>query len=140
MIQPNAFVKIAADGTKLPIDSEQWDAVLDESTGLMWAREAVKVTSWAEGENAAGKLRTLGFEDWRVPTRRELLTLVDDTRSGPAIDTTFFPDCPSDWFWTSTSYAGSPAGYAWGIGFFYGNAHCPHHDDDGFVRAVRASQ
>jgi hypothetical protein len=79
------------------------------------------------------------MKSWRLPTIRELLTLVDYERRDPAINTEFFA-CESGWYWTSTPWAGSPADCAWGVYFYYGGANYGRHDSYGFVRAVRASQ
>ena len=54
-----------------------------------------------------------GAKDWRLPTRQELLTLVDSGRSDPAIDTDYFQHIQSgthDFYWSSDSVARSPAG------------------------------
>jgi hypothetical protein len=56
---------------------------------------------------------------WRLPTRAELLTLVDPTKYNPAIDATAFPSTPSDYFWSSSAYAGS-SGNAWYVYFYNG--------------------
>jgi hypothetical protein len=55
-------------------------------------------------------------EGWRLPTRAELLSLVDDTRSDPAIDTERFPDTKSAAYWTGTPFA-SDSSYAWIVQF-----------------------
>lgn len=51
-----------------------------------------------------------GFSDWRLPTRRELVSIVDLSLQGPAIDPAVFPNM-SPWFnafyWTSTVSAGT---------------------------------
>jgi hypothetical protein len=110
---------------------------------LTWdARETDKLT-FKEAEAHVAKLNSesyAGFADWRLPTRVELLTLVDDTKWNPAIDTEKFADCKSDWYWTSTPAANSPTDYAWFVYFYYGNANWNHHDNHAFVRAVRPSQ
>lgn len=65
--------------------------------------------------NAAG---LCGYHDWRLPTRRELLTLVDYEfgDASPAFDVTAFPNQPTyfnAFYWTSTVLAGSASvGYA----------------------------
>lgn len=46
-----------------------------------------------------------GHHDWRLPTRRELLSIVDYSQMYPAIDREYFPNTPSNKsFWTSNSY------------------------------------
>jgi hypothetical protein len=57
--------------------------------------------------NAAG---LCGFHDWRLPTRRELLSLVNFGRSDPAFDTSAFPAQPistNAFYWTSTVNSGT---------------------------------
>lgn len=112
------------------------DIVLDQATGLMWSKATIaKGKTWAEAKEAAAAVRLGGYTDWRLPTRAELLTLVDDTRSKPAIDTARF-DCESDWYWTSTPLASSPSGYAWLV--FFGNGYYNRQLINGRVRAVRS--
>ncbi|UZW62725.1 DUF1566 domain-containing protein [Lysobacter enzymogenes] len=55
---------------------------------------------------AAEKACTELGEGWRLPTRVELLSLVDDTRYDPAIDTERFPDTRSGAYWAGTEYKG----------------------------------
>jgi hypothetical protein len=119
------------------IDDEQ---VLDRATGLIWTRANVgKTMPFKDAVAACEQLELGGMKSWRLPTIRELLTLVDYERRDPAINTEFFA-CESGWYWTSTPWAGSPADCAWGVYFYYGGANYGRHDSYGFVRAVRASQ
>jgi hypothetical protein len=52
-----------------------------------------------------------GFQDWRLPTRRELLSIVDYGTSNPAFDISAFPNQPNyytnSFFWTSTVHSGT---------------------------------
>jgi hypothetical protein len=77
--------------------------VHDTGTGLTWQRKVedkLRTTAEAAGYCAALPLANGG---WRVPTRYELLTLVDPTVDTPALDHTAFPDgVPNMLFWTST--------------------------------------
>lgn len=136
------FTKIAADGAVLPREATEWSAVLDNRTGLMWSAEATKVSNGREAtlSKAVAKCNAAGHSDWRLPTVEELFLLADRTRVEPAIDTEFFPDCPSDWFWTSTPDCESPAGCAWGVDFNDGYSDRNSRAILGFVRAVRVGQ
>jgi hypothetical protein len=140
MEQHAYFRKIGADGSVLPRDAEEWEAVLDQRTGLMWSVKVSKVTNWKRAAAAAKKVKAAGFNDYRLPTVEELFLLADRTRGDPAIDTEFFPDTPSDWFWSSTPYASPPGGYAWFVGFSFGYSLWDNHSSLGFVRAVRVGQ
>src|SRR6185295_15942214 len=111
----------------------------DHSTGLTWTRGNVsdKRLTWQEAKDACEAL-TLDGGGWRMPTRKELLTLVDDTRSDPAIDTSAFK-CHSAWYWTVTDYK-PIEGCAWVVGFDGGDACGDDRGGNGFVRAVRGGQ
>jgi hypothetical protein len=139
------YLRIGPDGEAMTSDAPKWVAVKDTVTGLTWAVESIRVEDWSEDTEARIAValeasRLAGLDGWRIPTRAELVTLIDDTRYGPAIDIAAFPDCPSDWFWTSTVYAPSPGDCAWLVSFYYGFAYWGYRDYYGFVRAVRASQ
>ena len=139
------FTKVLSDGTELPGDSERTDhvALIDHSTGLMWAVESLGSTDDADDgisqeacEKRCHELRLLGHTDWRLPTRAELAALVDDTRHEPAIDTGLFPRVKPRWHWTSTPAAWSSAS-AWGVDFSHGLVYDLHRYGSGFALAVR---
>ncbi len=71
----------------------------------MWER-AVGLGShtWADANAYCGGLMLAGRNDWRLPTEIELLSLVDYTKSKPAIDPTSFPNTPAGAFWSSTPF------------------------------------
>jgi uncharacterized protein DUF1566 len=138
--QPERYIKIGEDGALLAADAAEWEAVLDTKTNLMWAVEVLKRQSWKKAQASVAKLATAGFKDWRLPTVEELFLLADRTRSDPAIDTDFFPETPSSWFWTSTPWASSPAVYAWLVGFGNGYSGATYQYSEYYVRAVRPGQ
>jgi len=143
----NAFgpIKILADGTHLPADSDRTDhvAVLDQVTGLMWSVESLgDPADESDGitqEHCIERcknLRLLSHDDWRLPTRAELAGLIDDTRHEPAIDTALFPRVKPRWHWTSTPAAWSSAS-AWGVNFGSGYVGDGRRNYNGFALAVR---
>ncbi len=139
-LKMDRFVKIGESGALLAGDAEEWVAVLDTKTNLMWASESVAVPNWKAAQKVPGKLSVAGFRDWRMPSVEELFCLADRARVSPAIDTAFFPDTKSDWYWTSTVYAPSPGDCAWSVGFGDGGSGWDDQNNEGFVRAVRAGQ
>jgi hypothetical protein len=134
------FTKIGTDGAKLADDATEWVAVLDNTSSLIWAVEETKAMTWKKATAAVKKLSTAGFDDWRLPTVEDLFLLADRSKHQPAINTAFFPNCKSDWYWTSTPAAYSPGVYAWVVNFGSGGARWGSHDGNNLVRAVRASQ
>ncbi|MFL9582415.1 DUF1566 domain-containing protein [Stenotrophomonas sp. AB1(2024)] len=143
--------KILADGTMVDGTATRTDhvAVVDRSTGLMWAVESIGDEDGDSQDHAActkacADLRLLGYDDWRMSTRAELAALVDDTRRNPAIDTDLFPRVKPSWHWTSTALAPEDGGpvagssaSAWGVNFSYGGVGDGRRGGDGFALAVR---
>jgi hypothetical protein len=77
-----------------------------------------------------------GARDWRLPTKRELLSIVDNSRSNPAIDTVFFPDSQPSYYWSSSPLP-DQENSAWQVYFLYGEASPNSKDKGNHVRLVR---
>ena len=133
----NRFTKISNTGKDLKDTAKKWNAVRDNTTGLIWSARNVgkEQLSHAKADAAAKAVDLCGASDWRLPTVEELFCLADRTRSTPAIDTAFFK-CHSSWYWSSSAVAGGPD-YAWGVDFYYGYSDYGNRYDTAFVRAVR---
>jgi hypothetical protein len=134
------FIKIGGAGEHLAQDAAEWVAVLDTKQGLMFTVAESKEMEQPEAVEYVKTLKVGIFSDWRLPSVEELFLLADRTRSRPAIDTAFFPDCKSDWYWTGTLYASSPGDVAWGVDFSDGGAGWGGQGYGGFVRACRPGQ
>lgn len=73
-------------------DTSQEDVVLDEVTGLMWAKVQSQPLSHDDAADYCGALATGGYCDWRLPTRIEMVSILDLTRARPAAyDPAIFP-------------------------------------------------
>lgn len=95
--------------------------VLDGITGLEWQRtvDALAYT-YTAAVSYCDSLALDDKTDWRMPTRIELLSIVDFARSNPSIDPSAFPGTPSERFWTSTVRTAAPQFGRWSVGFQYG--------------------
>ncbi len=98
--------------------------VLDNYTGLVWQAGGSEAVDHAGAVSYCDHL-DLNGQSWRLPSIRELATLVDEARVGPAIDPEVFPDTKfgsrsDNWYWASDPDALSSA--AWALNF-----------DDGFT-------
>lgn len=100
--------------------------VIDHQTGLMWkqCREGqageiclgtARDINWYDALSAASNSDHAGFNDWRLPTITELLSLVETGCYGPAINTTVFPNPVSTTgsLWSSTTRTAGAASHAW---------------------------
>lgn len=112
--------------------------VYDTKTALTW-QQAVSSSTYTQAA-AATYCATLGLNGavWRLPTIKELATIVDDSVSspGPTIDSTAFPATPGDYFWASTSYAGA-SGFGWFVNFYYGDPSYFAVTNTHYARCVR---
>lgn len=73
------------------------------------------------------------FNDWRLPTIQELLTLVDYDKYNPACK---LKDTKSECYWSSTQHA-TNSNSACYIGFYYGDIGGNGKSYSLFVRCVR---
>jgi hypothetical protein len=125
----------------------------DQATGLIW-RRCAEGMAWANAtctgtalsfthEHALLRAKSEAIASanaWRLPSVKELVSLVDRTRTSPAIDVAAFPATPSAWFWSSSPYAGDSY-RAWYVYFGLGYVSTyGRNSGDGAVRLVRASQ
>jgi Protein of unknown function (DUF1566) len=81
-----------------------------------------------------------GYTDWRMPTVKELESILHRGRTNPAIEPTYFPNTPSWHFWS-----GSPVadwnGNAWFVHFVNGYTDASLFRSNGLhVRLVRSGQ
>jgi hypothetical protein len=120
-------------------DTSTAGIVVDKVTGLTW-QQTVDADTLTQPDAAAlcSSLTLAGFSDWRLPTRIELISLIDDTRVGPAIDEAAFPDTPGTFFWTSTVVANDP-GSVWGVAFDNGYTNSSDLGEHYRVRCVRTA-
>ncbi len=121
--------------------------VIDSTTGLTWQR-CVAGMSWS-GTTCTGTAATYTHQaalayaktqtGWKLPNIKELGSIVDRTRSNPAIDTTAFPATPAGYTWSASPCAGGSLSACY-VGFGYGNVNYDYRNYTYFVRLVRAGQ
>ena len=89
--------------------------------------------------NALNAANFGGFSDWRLPTIKELDTIVDLSRTYPSVDTAYFPNTKASYYWSSTTSA-DYTGSAWRLYFDYGYGNDYAKSSSSYVRAVRGGQ
>jgi uncharacterized repeat protein (TIGR01451 family) len=123
--------------------------VTHKKTGLMWQRCSIGQTwdgttcsgsaSSMTWDDATKQISTLASQsDWRLPTENELKTIVEYNAYKPAINSSIFPNTPTNvWFWSASVNAANP-GYAWVVNFNYGGRGDDYLKNGGSaVRLVR---
>ncbi|MEK9629457.1 MAG: DUF1566 domain-containing protein [Nitrospinota bacterium] len=102
--------------SKLHLIDNGDETITDLDSGLLWTKkdsyaDLGKCLNWQESLDYVEKLKTGGFDDWRVPTIKELSTLYDPTKENNmawdhnpdyplALDENF-ADGSAYWFWSS---------------------------------------
>ena len=136
---PNDQVDVTAGAPNLESYTDNHDGtVTDNVTGLMW-QQAVSTTTytWAQAVAYCPTLSLASHSDWRLPSRIELVSIVDlGVTSGASINATYFPSTPTSSFWSSSPLAGSSS-FAWVVFFNYGSTPFGDVSSTFPVRCVR---
>ena len=150
-------------GTAFDYTDNGDNTVTDNVTGLMWIADHTAIgivggydwtlgganhgrfiwdNDWGTDPDAFSAIAALnaadyaGYDDWRLPNRRELESLVDASVFNPSLDTAYFPNTQTACYWSSTTHA-DETGYAWGVYFYGGNVTRDDKDALDCVRPVR---
>jgi len=163
-----SYTKLDDNGNDLPDEATEWVMVRDNVTGLVWEvkqdkdaiqnyenpHDADNRYTWYDGvtgtpgdgtdtQDFIDALNTSqfgGFNDWRMPTIKDLSFIRNMNTYDPAINTDYFPNTVST-YWSSNSY-GSPLinmqryYFRFSDGFVSHNVYSATH----YVRAVRSGQ
>lgn len=167
------FTKLDSNGDDLAVSAISWSCVRDNHTGLVWEvkttngsihdknntyrwggktalgrnhpnREGDYYDDWntlVDGSNGAN---FCGFNDWRVPSRESLQSIMIHGRQLPTIDTDYFPNVPDIFvggnprFWSSRPLAlGGIMASAWELNFSLGGSEAGDRYTLSGVRLVR---
>ncbi len=114
--------------------------ITDTNSGLMWQRKTDDSgMNWQEALNYAENLSLAGYTDWRIPSLKELRTIVNYNLHHPAIDVEIFPDKVSSIYWSATTDTYS-IDKAWCVHFLLGSRNQQSKLATNYVRAVRSGQ
>ena len=134
------------------LPSPEGQEITDSKTGLVWRRCAEGMT-WKvntcvgtavflnyPGTNALAKTATATGPPWRLPTMKELSSIVvvrEAAEGKAAIDPVAFPATPPARFWSSS---GAGPGYFMYVAFTEGSVGEGERSSPGAVRLVRDSK
>ena len=114
--------------------------ITDVATGLMWQKQDDGVVrNWEDALGYCESLLLAGHEDWRMPTAKELSSIVRYDLHDPALHIGFFPGTQSGNYWSSTTDV-SYTDYAWIVNSGEGYVYDGYKQSGNYVRAVRGGQ
>jgi hypothetical protein len=122
--------------------STAWACTRDNVTNLVWSLHSGQGewtnyarTTLPTAHNAQNRCGI--STGWRLPTRRELLSLVNQDGRSPSIDEAYFPATQPNWYWTNDPYQLFRSN-AWIVDFVYGRTYADFTTSTYYVRLVRS--
>lgn len=100
--------------------------ITDNMTGLMWVRDGAIILGYRYDWDGVlvfcNNLNFAGYDDWRMPNVREMLSLADYEMLFPALPAGHPFENINGRYWTSTSHKYNPDTYAFAMYMNYGKA------------------
>ncbi|WP_117880859.1 Lcl C-terminal domain-containing protein [Aureibaculum luteum] len=100
-------------GKKMSYQKSEDGITNDVNTGLMWQEiPTSEGFDWQGAKDYAENLELGGYDDWRLPTAKELYSISNFSEGWPYLDTTYFSLVNNDFvdkseqYWTSNKYVG----------------------------------
>jgi len=117
--------------------SKNNNVIVDNKTNLSWEDVDNPKLNWQDALNHCNTLILEGYDDWRLPNRNELLSIVDYNYYIPAINP-IFSHTSSRPYWTSTTRTDEDISFhAWIIDFINGSSEYINKATEYNVRCVR---
>lgn len=148
-INPPTYTKLDKEGNDLAADAINWAMARNDVTGLIWEVKTDDDTihdrgngySWQGAlDDFIAELNQEGFggyNDWRLPTIKELSVMVHRGLPDRTMHPVYFPNVISNFYWTATTNANN-TDEAWTVIFQDGTAIYNRQKlEINYVRAVR---
>ncbi len=111
--------------------------VTDIANDLMWQQNETRPMTWKQALAYSQKLSLAGYQDWRLPTIRELSMLSEPVQEKRKPQTSnYFPGARQDGYWSSTTNTASPS-FAWYMNMDDGFEHNGFKDRRYSIKTVR---
>jgi hypothetical protein len=112
------------------------EVVKDDIYKLMWQDgEEIYQGTYDEAVKYCENLNFAGYDDWRLPTINELISITDKSKIDPSINLAF-KNVKTDWYWSSTKGADNLS-IVWAVFFRSGFDGWNDVSRRGFVRCIR---
>ena len=149
------------EGQRRKYGVQPWACVRNKETGKMWEVKTLdgsfrrwdRTYPWRHPDNGdctddicsveqyvekINQMRLCGFDDWRLPTRDELASLLDKNQQYPTpkINIRFFPNTGNNFYWSGTTYK-YDSELAWFVYFSSGYQYFDIKTNPMHIRVVR---
>lgn len=140
------------DGAAMSFTDNSDGTVTDNVTGLLWQQVPTDESfTWDEAAAYVSDLSLGGYDDWRMPTAKELYSIANFSTGWPYLDTSYFTLASGEitkdeQYWTANKYVGvtveGQGDAAFGVNAVTGHIKAYAASSGGpiggnFVRAVR---
>ena len=114
--------------------------ITDNVTGLMWQKEDDDITrTWDNANSYCNDITIAGYSNWRLPSKKELISVLDCGTYSPSIDTTYFTGTNASNYWSFTTGANSSS-LAWLVDFNSGLVDGRNKSNSYYVQCVRGQE
>jgi len=134
------------DGNQPSFTDNGDGTITDNVTGLMWQETPSSQSfSYEEAVEYAENLELAGYDDWRLPSTKELFSISDFSEGWPYLDTDVFDIAgrsvsKDEQYWTESYVGLTHGGQVSAFGVNHGTGHIKSYPVDGmgnYVRVVR---
>ncbi|MBQ4915348.1 DUF1566 domain-containing protein [Maribacter sp. MMG018] len=119
-------------GKKMAYEKNGDGTVTDLNTGLMWQEiPTTEGFDWNDAKEYCENLELGGYDDWRMPTLKELFSISDFSSGWPYLNTDYFSLANNDYvdkseqYWADNKYVGhtEEGGYTAAFGVNHATGH-----------------
>jgi len=121
------------------IRDDHQNIVIDNITGLMWQDNINIKKKWKDAKKYCSDLKLGIYSDWRLPTRREMFSIIDYGKYAPSLNSVF--KSYNNVYWTNTVYVKSKKKRIfWSVNSHNGKVFPKYSSVNQSVRCVRVNE
>ncbi|MBB1125409.1 DUF1566 domain-containing protein [Thiospirillum jenense] len=126
------------DGTLNDKDQNvMWKQCIEGLRGIRCRLGKANYFNWIQAQRKADNTVFAGYDDWRIPTDKELRSLIEPGCELPAINLAWFPRTPASAFWFNSPEADNSF-RAGAVSFAYGESVSHDQKNVLYLRLVRS--